>query len=73
MEWISVKDKMPGLVDDEPEEVALLTDEIGEQEGYYEYDTWWIKLRDPMVGHQDSNTFSIDINVTHWKPIIAKV
>lgn len=66
MEWISVNDRMPEMV----EEVKLLTDlgHFQELEGFYENGTWWIKLEPPFVGHQDYKTMDVDFEITHWKP-----
>lgn len=68
MEWISVKERLPELIDGEPQEVLLCSDELEKFEGFYENGDWWIKLPSPFVGHQCSSTFPYDINITHWRP-----
>jgi len=68
MEWISVKDRMPEMdSSDEPQDCEMLTDYENEVvDGYFD-DEWWIKQRDPFVGHISINTHPTYDRITHWR------
>lgn len=64
-DYILIKKQLP-----EPEvDVTLLTDQYDTYKGHYSDGKWWIKLPHPFVGHQNSETFDVEINITHWKPL----
>lgn len=67
--WISVEERVPKKKDGEPITYELKHDYSNEpMEGYYDEDTWWIKPDEPAIGHRNVETFSTEVNITHWRP-----
>ena len=70
MNWISVKDRMPGLdKNQEPIDCELKQDFNGEiLTGYYDDGTWWIEAEHPHIGHWNYKDSDIEYKITHWRP-----